>query len=138
MENHWIKKREDKDTQHIRDYILLMLGAPVVKIELDPQQLDFCIEITEKKLESISETHGCTRKPTVNQYTTLLTEGALAHAKYMLGRIRSKYKSPPGIKGVMMDGEALVAEAKQDLADWKAEVLWECGYTEWDNEQDKE
>lgn len=37
--------------QQIRDYILLMLGAPVVKIELDEQQIDFAIDQALKIFE---------------------------------------------------------------------------------------
>jgi hypothetical protein len=45
------RKNREKVRGQIRDYILHMLGAPVVKIELDEQNIDFCIEQAMKIFE---------------------------------------------------------------------------------------
>lgn len=39
------RKKREKVREQIKDYCLLMLGAPVVKIELDDQQLDAAVDI---------------------------------------------------------------------------------------------
>ena len=37
------RKHREKVREDIKDYVLLMLGAPVVKVELDAQQLDLAV-----------------------------------------------------------------------------------------------
>src|ERR1019366_1920000 len=58
------------------NYVLLMLGAPVVTIELDQQQLDLCFWET---FEDFGE-------DVVGR--SLFKRGMLARAKIILGRIR--------------------------------------------------
>lgn len=38
------RKHREKVREDIKDYVLLMLGAPVVKVELDAQQLDLAVD----------------------------------------------------------------------------------------------
>ena len=38
------RKNREKVREQIKDYVLLKLGAPVIKIELDSQQLDLCVD----------------------------------------------------------------------------------------------
>lgn len=38
------RKNREKVREDIKDYVLLMLGAPVVKVELDSQGLDLCVD----------------------------------------------------------------------------------------------
>jgi hypothetical protein len=45
------RPNREKVRGQIRDYILHMLGAPVVKIELDEQNIDFCIDQAFKIFE---------------------------------------------------------------------------------------
>lgn len=45
------RKSREKVRGQIRDYILLMLGAPVIKIELDEQSIDFCVDQSLKVFE---------------------------------------------------------------------------------------
>jgi len=45
------RKKREKVREQIKDYILQMLGAPVVKIELDQQNLDFCVDQAMKIFE---------------------------------------------------------------------------------------
>ena len=45
------RKFREKVREDIKDYVLLMLGAPVVKVELDAQQLDLCVDQAMKIFE---------------------------------------------------------------------------------------
>ncbi len=38
------RKHREATMEKIRDYVLLMLGAPTIKVELDQQALDMCVE----------------------------------------------------------------------------------------------
>jgi hypothetical protein len=60
--------------------------------------------------------------------TQAMQEGALSYAKEILGRVRSKYRNPPGPGGGMqLDGEALIQEAKEEREKWKEELLTRYG-----------
>lgn len=45
------RKHREKVREDIKDYVLLMLGAPVVKVELDSQQLDLAVNQALKVFE---------------------------------------------------------------------------------------
>lgn len=45
------RKHREKTRENIKDYVLLMLGAPVVKVELDDQQLDLAVDQSMKIFE---------------------------------------------------------------------------------------
>lgn len=45
------RKNREKVREQIRDYILHMLGAPALKLELDEQNIDFCIDQSLKIVE---------------------------------------------------------------------------------------
>jgi hypothetical protein len=66
-----------------------------------------------------------------NEWTRVqeaMQDGALAFAKIMLGRIRSKIKNPPGPNGgVQLDGDTLLQEGNQELKDWKQDLLTRYG-----------
>lgn len=63
--------------------------------------------------------------PRVNQ---AMQEGALVHAKEMLGRIRSKIRNPAGPNGgVQLDGEALLQEAFEGQKNWEERLLTRFG-----------
>lgn len=245
------RKNRDKIREQIRDYCLLMLGAPVIKLELDDQQMDLCIDQTLKILEqyagreyydyyvfntvpgksiyemppdvgyirnvfykkhpqfafqstdlngaipieyfypggSYSSIQGGLIDPVqpmwgrmgewvlYKQYEQMysrvssniggwewvgsfknvklypvpyrvqavivhymqkmkdwdqveqsMQEGALAHAKIILGRIRSKYQSPPGPGGGMqMDGQQLLQEGLEEYKQWKEDLIYKFG-----------
>lgn len=56
--------------------------------------------------------------------TQAMQEGALAHAKIMLGRIRSKIKNPPGPNGgIQLDGDQLLQEGHEEKQKWQEELL---------------
>jgi hypothetical protein len=245
--------KRDKVKEQIRDYVLLMLGAPVIRIELDEQQLDLAVEQTLKIIENYapreyyeyyvfntspgksvyelppevgyvrnvfykkhpqfafqsSDLNGAipveyfypggayssiqgglidpiqpiwgrmgewvlykqyemmysrvssniggwewiggfknikiypipTRPQAVivhymqkmkdwDEVTQAMQEGALAHAKIMLGRIRSKFVSPPGPGGGMqLDGQQLLQEGIEEYKQWKEDLIYKFGET---------
>jgi hypothetical protein len=45
------RKQREKVREQIKDYVLHMLGAPVVKLEFDEQNLDFCVDQSMKVFE---------------------------------------------------------------------------------------
>lgn len=63
-----------------------------------------------------------------NEVTLSMQEGALAHAKMMLGTIRKKYLSPPGPGGGMqLDGESMYQEGKQEYNQWREDLVYRWG-----------
>lgn len=48
------RKHREKVREDIKDYVLLMLGAPVVKVELDAQQLDLAVNQSLKIFEDFA------------------------------------------------------------------------------------
>ena len=111
------------DKSQIRDYVLLMLGAPVLQIELDEKQIDFIIDSTEDKLRSKIEQAGFKLEEEVNspRYNRFMQEGALWGAMVVLGRIRRKFKSilPDGSA---LDGKDLSIESLNLKEQWVEEV----------------
>lgn len=62
------------------------------------------------------------------EVTTAMQTGALCFAKEILGRIRSKYKNPPGPGGgIQMDGPELLAEAKEERKEWYVSLIYQWG-----------
>ena len=62
------------------------------------------------------------------EVTQAMQEGALSYAKEIVGRIRSKYPAPPGPGGGMqLDGQNLLAEAKEERAAWKEDLIYRFG-----------
>jgi len=56
--------------------------------------------------------------------TEAMQMGALAFAKIMLGRVRSKYGNPLGPGGgLQLDGAALLQEGAEDLKQWRQDLL---------------
>lgn len=245
------RRNRDKVREQIRDYCLLMLGAPVIKLELDDQQMDLCIDQTLKIIEqyagreyydyyvfntvpgkSIYEmppdvgyirnvhykkhpqfafqstdlngaipieyfypggayssiqgglidpvqpmwgrmgewvlykqyeqmysrvssniggwewvggyknvklypvpyrvqaviVHYMQKMKDWDQVEQSMQEGALAHAKIILGRIRSKYQAPPGPGGGMqLDGQQLLQEGLEEYKQWKEDLIYKFG-----------
>lgn len=63
-----------------------------------------------------------------SKVTEAMQMGALAYAKIMLGRIRSKFQNPPGPNGGMqLDGQVLVQEGNEDLKQWREDLLYRYG-----------
>lgn len=118
----------------IKDFILKMLGAPMVKIELDDQQLTMCIDRTAEFMASSEKVEAWSSA----QKKVVLQDGALAHAKMMLGRVRTKYGAlVTGTKGVKSkpnsplganalfptDGQVLLSEGERQYNDWFSRVF---------------
>ena len=127
------KKTELTDSKvqgEIKDFILLMLGAPVVKIELDDSQLDMCVSrVCEMMIDS----------PRVGKWSEAMKlmvaqDGALAQAKLILGRVRGKYgldtkgvntKSKSATNNIFprMDGQQLLDEGSYEYQSWQQKVF---------------
>lgn len=123
MKNLWIEKNNNKNLDQIKDYILLMLGAPVVKIELDTQHLIFAIEMTQDLIEAyetMPENHRTELLPD-KMRTELLKQGSLAHAKLILGRIRSTVMAS---YDNIQSAEIMIKEAIHDLNKFKGNIAW--------------
>jgi hypothetical protein len=68
------------------------------------------------------------RKPDFQIVTQAMQEGALAFAKIILGRIRSRIGNPPGPGGgVQLDGAVILAEGIQDKKDFEERLLVRFG-----------
>lgn len=62
------------------------------------------------------------------QVNQAMQEGALSYAKEILGRIRSKFRNPPGPNGgIQLDGDALLAEAKEERQKWFEDLIYKFG-----------
>ena len=99
-----------------KEFVLLMLGAPVVKVELSSQQL-------EAIHDYVTMVVGKYEVPEAKKEVFIIN-GILAHSKYVLGRIRSKYQTVPGPNDtqVALDGQQLVYEGVSDITEWKVEL----------------
>ena len=76
----------------IKDHILLMLGAPVVKVELDEKQLDHCVEVATRAIDNLrTASHKLMSDSRVEELTK---QYALGNSMIILGHIRGKYKIP--------------------------------------------
>jgi len=68
------------------------------------------------------------RKTDFRQVTQAMQEGALAFAKIILGRIRSRIANPPGPNGgVQLDGQTILSEGLQEKKDWEERLLVRFG-----------
>lgn len=73
------RKKREKVREDIKDYVLLMLGAPTIKVELDAQALDLCVDQSLKIFEDYAG-------PEYFDYYTFITEPG-----------RSVYKMPDDV-----------------------------------------
>jgi hypothetical protein len=63
-----------------------------------------------------------------DEVTLTMQEGALAHAKMMLGTIRKKYQGGLGPSGgLTLDGEAMYQEGKELYQQWKEDLIYRWG-----------
>jgi hypothetical protein len=121
---------DPKVKDQIKDYIMLMLGAPVVKIELDDNHLALAVNRTCEMMQTSHKT----AKWDDSFKLMVAQDGALALAKLMLGRIRSKF-GLIDIKGVKskskstavsftpMDGQQLLEEGEKQYQSWQNKVF---------------
>jgi len=68
------------------------------------------------------------RRPDFNQVTQGMQEGALAFAKIILGRIRSRIQNPPGPNGgVQLDGQQILQQGIEEKKQWQEDLLFRYG-----------
>ena len=68
------------------------------------------------------------KKPDFKLVTQAMQEGALAFAKIVIGRIRSRIANPPGPNGgVQLDGATILAEGLQEKKDFEERMLVRFG-----------
>jgi hypothetical protein len=68
------------------------------------------------------------KQPDFKQVTQAMQEGALAYAKIILGRIRSRIMNPPGPNGgVQLDGQVILAEGLQEKKEWEERLIVRFG-----------
>lgn len=117
-----------------KDYILMMLGAPLIKVELDENQIVMCVSRICELMDSTERV----AKWSDSLKLMVAQDGALSQAKIILGRIRAKYgfldikgvktKSKSGTKNnaihfVPMDGNRLLDEGKKEYIIWQKRVF---------------
>lgn len=120
MKNFWLDKNK------ITDYVLAMLGAPIIKIELDPQNIENAVDSATNTFTAYAKMSERTLSDEMTR--KLIQDGTLAYAKLMLGHIRRKYKNPPGPSGgIQLDGQQLINEAKLDIKDFEEQLCWAFG-----------
>ena len=101
----------------VKNFILTMLGAPVLSIELNEKMIDTVIEHVKDIIKVYQS------ELEVNKHKLLVEEGSLAYCKYILGRIRSKYNTIPGLEGnLVLDGNELISEALSEMTTWQDKV----------------
>lgn len=62
------------------------------------------------------------------EVTAAMEVGALSYAKEILGRIRGRIKNIPGAAGgIQLDGDQLLAEAKEERAMWMEDLITRWG-----------
>ncbi len=121
---------DQKVRESIKEFILMMLGAPVVKIELDESQMDLCIKRTCEMMESSDKVANWSAAVRL----MVAQDGALAHAKLMLGRVRAKFnldtkgvnktKSKISTNNIFpLDGGQLLIDGERQYNDWQLKVF---------------
>ena len=109
------KSEIDKLKSSLRDFVLMMLGAPVNTIELNEEQVETCINYGIQALESSIGEKLSEDFELDDEGKNLLQISSLAFAKIALGRIRSKFDSVPGSgSGLKLDGKALLREGLEE------------------------
>ena len=104
-----------KYQQQLKDYVLLLLGAPCLKIELDDKQLDACIETAIADVESYFNKFE-SKNLSAGEYYNLVQRATLAKATLILSRIRGKYK---GDKVIKLDAAELYKQSREDDKAWR-------------------
>lgn len=133
------KPFEAPDKQQTKDYILMMLGAPVCKIELEDGQLDAAYDHTKEMFDRVSESKGIGLLNMDGFGPEVFKNIMLAKCTIMLGHARRKYQDLNALKmniiaqnpqlidkevlttchtGFVLDGEELVKEGNENLIYW--------------------
>jgi hypothetical protein len=68
------------------------------------------------------------RRPDFGMVTQAMQEGALAFAKIILGRIRSRIQNPPGPNGgIQLDGQQILQEGIDEKKQWQEDLITRYG-----------
>ena len=111
---------EMKKREQIRDYVLLMLGAPVIKVELTEEHLNLCVDLAESDTSAYFEVTDIGER----HYYDLVQDRAMSKALGILSRIRGKYNFAPGPDGkyITLDAKQLRQEAHNQNLEWHYKV----------------
>jgi hypothetical protein len=127
---------EFPNKKQVVDYTLMMLGAPICKVELEDCQLDAAYDATRQLFERVAKSKGIGAVNRDGMGQEVFKNIMIARATIMLGHARSKYQdlqhlrlqvqNPgvskfdiPGAKvGYTLDGEELVEEGNENLIYW--------------------
>lgn len=108
--------------ESVKDYVLLMLGAPVVQVELTDQQLEACIAqaISDFSVAFSKALAQGAKIPDAVKNDLIQTK-ALIEAIFVLSRIRGKCKNMPNTP-LKLDGKQLFSHAKIMLTEWNNKI----------------
>ena len=113
---------EYPDKKETLDYVLLSLGAPVCKVELDQQQLDACYDQTKQMFDRVATSKGLGNLNRDGMGQEVFKNIVIAKATIMLGHIRRKYTVDEDWKGsaslYKLDGDEMVKEGNENLIYW--------------------
>jgi hypothetical protein len=104
----------------VKDFVLMMLGVPIVKIEIDEKALDNTIRHVRQFI-SVYQPNMQKDSPLI--YDLMVKEGSLAYVKYIVGRIRAKYPTVNAPCGDMKDGLYLTREGTNEIQNWKRSIV---------------
>ena len=98
-------------SKELKEYALLMLGAPVVEVDLTDEELEFCVTSAQGKVEEAMYPDGS------SEAAMLLQEGVWSLARYIVAkkkfnRRRDDLTTPDG------DGFAEMTQADSDWAEF--------------------
>lgn len=103
----------------IEDFVLMMLGAPVVKIELDKAQLQTCIS----QAKADFQIYAGTMTVSDSVKSDIIRSKALIEATFLLARIRGKWmKSGLSSDFFEFDSKQLYAHGKVLLKEWHRKI----------------
>jgi hypothetical protein len=72
--------------------------------------------------------HYLQKRKDWNEVTEAMQDGALAYAKIMVGRIRSRFQNIPGPGGGGgLDGREILQEGMEDLKTWRENLITRYG-----------
>lgn len=110
--------------QQCRDYVMLMLGAPVISLPIGVEEVDKMIVLANQYLESIES--QAPKEYDEAQRICVLREGALLHAEDYLDKVSTLHNDT-----LSLDFKRYrVQNAKKRLQDWKDRVIDALYYDE--------
>lgn len=129
MKNQLLERRENKGRDQIKDYVLVMLGAPVIKIEMDDNQLETCIQQAENLIEAYESEPTKGAVLTSKMKELFVREAALAYSKQCFGAILSRPQFNPNEKVLSINnGQILRQEGISEIETIKANLTWALDY----------